>query len=204
MFGRRAAIRLLLGFLIGLAFWFLFAASYERAVAPAAEFLLRLGEHPAVTRLEAPGKEFLVNRTDFPPGAPHPGLPSPDLHFNFVLLAALFALRPRPWKQDNVIRFLLAALCLYVVHVVFLVFEVESLYATRWTSGSPAFGAMGDWSAAHYGAFARNFWATGFHFYQIAGRFAAPFAIWWFFGRPDPTPADVPVRGSRRKKKRRG
>jgi hypothetical protein len=194
MFDRRAAFRLLVGFLVGLAFWFLFSTTYEKAIAPAAEALLRLGERPAVTRLEAPGKEFLVNRTDFPPGAPHPGLPSPDLHFNFVLLAALFALRPRPWTQDNVMRFLLAALCLYVVHVLFLVFEVESVYAMR----------LGDWSAAHYGAFARNFWAAGFHFYQIAGRFAAPFAIWWLFGRPDLTPVQEPPRGPRRKKKRKG
>jgi hypothetical protein len=194
MFDRRAAFRLLVGFLVGLAFWFLFSTTYEKAIAPAAEALLRLGEQPAVTQLEAPGKEFLVNRTDFPPGAPHPGLPSPDLHFNFVLLAALFALRPRPWKQDNVMRFLLAALCLYVVHVLFLVFEVESVYATR----------LGDWSAAHYGAFARNFWAAGFHFYQIAGRFAAPFAIWWLLGRPDPTPVQEPPRGPHRKKKRSG
>ena len=194
MFDRRAAFRLVVGFLVGLAFWLLFSTTYEKAVAPAAEALLRLGEQPAVTRLEAPGKEFLVNRTDFPPGAPHPGLPSPDLHFNFVLLASLFALRQRPWKQDNVMRFLLAALCLYLVHVIFLVFEVESVYATR----------LGEWSAAHYGAFARNFWAAGFHFYQIAGRFAAPFAIWWLFGRPDLTPVQEPSRGPRRKKKRKG
>jgi hypothetical protein len=194
MFDRRAALRLLVGFLVGIALWFLFSTTYEKAVAPAAEALLRLGEQPAVTRLEAPGKEFLVNRTDFPPGAPHPGLPSPDLHFNFVLLTALFALRPRPWKQDNVVRFLLAALCLYVVHVIFLVFEVESVYATR----------LGEWSAAHYGAFARNFWAAGFHFYQIAGRFAAPFVIWWSFGRPEPTQTQEVPRGPRRKKKRKG
>jgi hypothetical protein len=194
MFDGRAAIRLLIGFLAALAVWFLFASAYERVVAPAAEFLLRLGESPAVTRLEAPGREFLVKRSDFPPGRSYPGLPAPDLHFNFVLLAALFALPPRPWKQDNVMRFLLAALCLFVVHVVFLVFEVESVYATR----------MGDWSAANYGAFARNFWAAGFHFYQIAGRFAAPFAIWWFFGRSEPVAEQEPARGPRRKKKRRG
>ena len=97
-------------------------------------------------------------------------------------------------RMFYVMRFLLAALCLYVVHVLFLVFEVESVYATR----------LSDWSAAHYGAFARNFWAAGFHFYQIAGRFAAPFAIWWFFGRPDPTTVQEVHRGPRRKKKRKG
>ena len=178
MFGRRAAIRLLIGFVVALGFWFLFSSAYESVVAPAAEFLVRLGERPAVTRIEAPGREFILNRSDFPPSAPHPGLPSPDLHFNFVLLAALFALHPRPWKQDNVVRFLLAALCLYVVHVVFLVFEIQSVYTTR----------LGAWSAAHYGAFARNFWAGGFHFYQIAGRFAAPFALWWLLVRPEIDP----------------
>ena len=194
MFDRRTAIRGLVGFLAAVAFWFLFAAAYERAVAPAAEFLLRLGESPAVTRLEAPGREFLVNRTDFPPAAPHPGLPSPDLHFNFVLLATLFALNPRPWRGDRAARFLLGALCLYFVHVVFLIFEVESVYATR----------MGEWSAAHYGAAARNFWAGGFHFYQIAGRFAAPFVIWWWVGRPEPPAATSETpRGPRRRKKKR-
>lgn len=194
MLDRRAALRVVIGFLVALAFWFLFSGAYERVVAPAAEFLLRLGESPGVTRLEAPGREFLLNRTDFPPGAPHPGLPSADLHFNFVLLGALFALAPRPWRGDRVARFLLGALCLYLVHVVFLVFEVESLYATR----------FGEWSLAHYGKAARNFWAAGFHFYQIAGRFAAPFAIWWFLGRPDPAQAQEADRGPRRRRKRKG
>jgi hypothetical protein len=195
MFDARAALRLLIGFLLAFAFFLLFASTYERVLASAAEFLLRLGESPAVTRLEAPGREFLVRRSDFPPGAPYPGLPSRDLHFNFVLLGALFALPPRPWRQQNVTRFLLATLCLFVVHVVFLVFQVESVYANNFR----------EWSVAHYSAFERNFWGAGFHFYQIAGRFAAPFAIWWFFGLPGPAaPAAEQARGPRRKKKRKG
>jgi hypothetical protein len=194
MFNGRAVIRLLIGFLVGLALWFLFSQSYERAVAPGAELLIRLGERPAVTRLEAPGGEFLVNRADFPPGAPHPGLPAPDLHFNFVLLAAFFALDPHPFSGKRLARLLLALLCLYAVHIIFLVFQVESLYATR----------LGAWSSAHYGTVARNFWAGGFHFYQIAGRFAAPFAIWWLFGRSEPAAAPEAARGPRRKKKRKG
>jgi hypothetical protein len=194
MFDSRAVIRLLLGFLVALGVWFLFAPAYERAVAPAAEFLIRLGERPGVTRLEAPGGEFLVNRADFPPGAPHPGLPAPDLHFKFVLLVAFFALSPRHWRGDRVARLLLALFCLYLIHVVFLAFQVQSVYAT----------SLGAWSAAHYGAAARNFWAAGFHFYQIAGRFAAPFAIWWPFGRIEPAGAAEAARGPRRRKKRRG
>ena len=41
------------------------------------------------------------------------------------------------------------------------------------------------WSDAHYGPVARNIWAGGFHFYQIAGRFAAPFTLWWLLERPE-------------------
>ena len=192
MLGGRALFRLLVGFLLALGVWLLFSSTYERAVAPAAEFLIRLAERPAVTRLEAPGGEFVVNRSDFPPGAPHPGLPAPDLHFNFVLLVAFFALHPRPWRGDRVARLLLALFCLYLVQVLFLVFQVQSVYAT----------SLGPWSAAHYSAVARNFWAAGFHFYQIAGRFAAPFAIWWFFGRAEPAVAERSP-GPRRRKKRR-
>ena len=193
MIDRGAAIRLVAGFLVALAFWFLFSGVYESAVAPAAELLIRLGESPAMTRLEAPGKEFLLKRADFPPGAKQPGLPSADLHFNFVLVASLFALHRRPWRTDRVVRLILAMLCLYAVHVIFLVFEVESLYSTR----------FGDWSAAHYGTVARNFWAGGFHFYQIAGRFAAPFAIWWFLGREEPAQAEQQPKGPGRRKRRR-
>ena len=192
MFDSRAVLRLLIGFLVALSAWFLFAPAYERAVAPAAEFLIRLGERPGVTRLEAPGGEFLVNRADFPPGAPRPGLPAPDLHFNFVLLVAFFALFPRPWRGDRVARLLLALFSLYLIHVVSLVFQVQSVYATN----------LGAWSAAHYGAMARNFWAAGFHFYQIAGRFAAPFALWWLFGRTEPAGSAVRSLSPHRKKKK--
>ncbi|HTY43254.1 MAG TPA: hypothetical protein VMH79_15390 [Thermoanaerobaculia bacterium] len=169
----RAAIRLLVGFAAGLAFWFAFAAPYEKAVAAAAEALVRLFEHPAVTTLSASGGEILVDRSDFPPASPRPGLPADDLHFNFVLLATLFALGRRPLEPRRFGRFWLAALSLAVIHVIALVFQVEALYATR----------LGPWSEAHYGPLARNFWGAGFHFYQIAGRFAAPFALWWGFGR---------------------
>jgi hypothetical protein len=192
MLDRRAFFRLLAGFLICLAVFLLFATTYERIVAPAAEFFLRLGESPAVTRIGAPGGDFEIQRADIPPGAKHPGVPAADIHFNFVLLGALFALQPRPWQGDRVGRFLVASFCLYLVHIVFLIFAIESLYATR----------FGEWSSAHYGAFARNFWAAGFHFYQIAGRFAAPFAIWWLLGRPEPAPAEAPRGPSRRKKRR--
>jgi hypothetical protein len=168
---RKAAARLAIGFAAGLGFWLLFAAPYERAVAGAAQVLVRLLERPPVTTLSAADGEIRVDRSDFPPASPRPGLPAADLHFNFVLLATLFALDPHPLAPGRFGRFWLAAAALYAIHVLALVCQVESVYATR----------LGEWSGAHYGAFARNAWAGAFHFYEIAGRFAAPFALWWGF-----------------------
>jgi hypothetical protein len=168
-----AAARALAGFLLALCFWLAFSAPYERLLARTGEILLRATERPPITRLSARGGEILIERSDMAPGAPRPGLPAADLHFNLALLAALFALDPRPWRSENVAAFLAASALLFAVHVVALLFQVRSVYAMD----------LGDWSAGHYGAAARNFWAGGFHFYQIAGRFAAPFAIWWLFRR---------------------
>jgi len=166
---RGAFLRLGLGFTIGLAFWLVFAAPYERALARVGQAAINLFESPAVTRLSASGGEVRVDRSDFPPSSPRPGLPAADLHFNFVLLAALFALGRHPLSPRPFARFWVAAAALTLVHLAALVFQVEDLYATR----------LGPWSEEHYGAFARNVWAGGFHFYLIAGRFAAPFALWW-------------------------
>ncbi len=165
----RAALRLAAGFAAGLAFWFAFSAPYERGLASAAEVLLRLFESPAVTTLSASDGEIWVERSDFPPASPRPGLPAADIDFNFAQLTALFALTPRPLGARRFGRFWLAAAALAVIHVLALVCQVESLYAT----------SLGPWSEAHYGPIARNLWAAAFHFYLVAGRFAAPFALWW-------------------------
>ena len=170
---RGAAIRVVVGFAAALVFWLAFSDPYEHALAAVGGRLIDLFESPAATRLSASGGEILVDRADFPPSSPRPGLPASDLHFNFVLLAALFALGRHPLSPRPFARFWIAAALLAVVHVVALVFQVEGLYATR----------LGDWSTAHYGSVARNFWAGGFHFYLIAGRFAAPFVLWWALGR---------------------
>jgi len=175
---RRSILRLGGGFVAGLAVWFAFAAPYERSMAAAAQAVLRVFEKPPVTRLEASGGEIIVDRSDFPETSPRPGLPAGDLHFNFVLLCALFAMTPRPLSPSNFGRFWIAAAILWIVQVLALVVQVESVYATR----------LGPWSEAHYGPVARNLWAGGFHFYLIAGRFAAPFVLWWAVGRPQAPP----------------
>jgi hypothetical protein len=192
MLSGRAALRGLAGFLLALAFWFGFSRPYERTVAGAAQAASNLFESPDVTRLH-PGKgEILLDRRDFPPGSARPGLPAPDIHFNFVLLVALFAIDPRPLSGAHVARFVAAGAALWLVHVIAVVFQVHSVYAT----------SLGAWSEANYGPVARNFWAAGWHFYLIAGRFAAPFALWWLFGRHEEgESAERPRRGGRKRKK---
>jgi hypothetical protein len=190
----RAGLRGLLGFLLALAFWFGFSGPYEKTVAIAAQALTNVFESPDVTRLEAEKGEFRLDRRDFPPGSARPGLSAADIHFNFVLLAALFAIDRRPLAGRHVTRFLAAAGLLWIVHVLALVFQVQSVYAT----------SLGAWSEAHYGRLASNFWATGWHFYLIAGRFAAPFALWWFFRarEVEGEPATESRRPGRRKKRK--
>lgn len=190
----RAGLRGLLGFLLSLAFWFGFSGPYEKTVAVAAQALTNVFESPDVTRLDAVKGEFRLDRRDFPPGSARPGLAAADIHFNFVLLAALFAIDRRPLAARHVTRFLGGAGLLWVVHVLALVFQVQSVYAT----------SLGAWSEAHYGRMASNFWATGWHFYLIAGRFAAPFALWWFFRarEAEGEPATEFRRPSRKKKRK--
>jgi hypothetical protein len=170
-----AALRALAGFLAGLFVWFAFAAPYERTLAIAAELVVHGLERPAATTLRSLDGEIRVDRADFPSSSARPGLPAADIHFNFVLLAALFALSPHPLRARPFGRFWIAAALLWAIHVAAVVFQVESVYAT----------SLGPWSVEHYGPVARNFWAAGFHFYQIAGRFAAPFVLWWALGREE-------------------
>ena len=170
---RRTLWRLAAGFAAGVALWFGFKEVYERPLAALAQMALRAFERPAVTSLTAKGGEVIVERSDFPRDSPRPGLPADDIHFNFALLTALFALQPGFFEGRSLLRLIAAALLLTLVHVTALVFQVQSVYAMN----------LGDWSAIHYGRVARNIWAGGFHFYLIAGRFAAPFAIWWLVAR---------------------
>ena len=166
----RTAARAALGFLLGLGVWLGVSEPYDGLLAFSAEPLMRLFESPAVTRLKAEERVITVEREDFPPASPRPDVPAPDLTFNVILLAALFAADRHPLWPRNMTRFLLAAGILVLVHLAALIAKVESIYAMD----------LGPWSAAHYGWFARNFWASFTHFYRVVGCFAAAFLLWWW------------------------
>jgi len=178
----RPLARAVAGFLAGAVLWIGLAEQYHRTLAPPAQIAIRLFESPAVTRLRAEKREVIVDREDFPPASPRPGIPAEDLDFNVAILTALFATERRPFSDRSLKRLAAALALLWVTHLVALTFAVESLYASE----------LGPWSAAHYGTAARNLWATGHHFYRIAGMFAVPFVLWWALARtgaPIPTPS---------------
>jgi hypothetical protein len=187
--GWRTAARGLAGLAIAVAIWVTLSPLYDRLLAAGAEALLRAFERPAVTSLQPDGEYVTVNRSDFDPRSPHPGLPVIDLTFNWVLLAALFAINPRPLSDRNMRGFAIASLLMAVTHVVALVVEIQSIYVTQ----------LGPWSRAHYGDFARNAWGVANHSYRFVLMFAIAFGLWWAF-RPSGEPE---VRRSSRKASRR-
>lgn len=159
------------GFVLGVVLWRAFAAPYAHVLAAVTEPLIRLAERPAVTRLIARGSEVTIDREDFPASSPRPALELLSITANVILLTTLFAVSRAPMRDRNIRAWLLACVALVVVHVAAIVLNVESIYALR----------LGPWSAAHYGAAARNFWGAGAHFYTLIGSFGAGFALWWLF-----------------------
>ena len=131
-------------------------------------------ERPRATRLYAdgPAPRRSTART-FRPRRTGPSLPADDLTFDVILFLALAA-TTRGLFRDRAMRGLaLSCGVLFVLHVLAVVANVEAFYATR----------LGAWSAAHYGAFSRNLWATAAHFWRFVGCYAAAFVLWWFLVR---------------------
>ena len=135
---------------------------------------MRLLERPAATRLYAEGTRVVIDRADFTSKSDRPALPADDLTFDVILLLTLAAATPGLFRDRAMQGLGISLLVLFALHVAALVAAVESFYAMK----------LGVWSAATYGPFERNFWATASHFWRLAGCFAAPFVLWWLLIRP--------------------
>ena len=186
---RRTALKGLAGFALAAMIWASVSPLYDSFISAAAEEVIRAFERPRVTHLNPKGTHVTVDRSDFDPRSPRPGLPVFDLTFNWVLLAALFALTRRPFSDRNLLGFVIASLILSVTHVLALVTEVMSIYVLR----------LGAWSRVHYGPFARNFWGATNHSYRFVLMFAIAFGLWWALRPSD----DAAASGSSRKASRR-
>jgi hypothetical protein len=165
--------------------WLVLTPLYNRYLVAAGESLLHLGESPDATRLYLRDQGVLrITRLDVGGGQSvlHETALS-DFHFDWILLATLFLATPGVPMPRRLRALGWPALALLVFHLVLLVFYVESTYAN----------SLGDWSARHYGALARNFWGLGKHTLNLPFKFALPFALWaasfWqSFAQPEEAP----------------
>lgn len=186
----RVALKALGGFAVGLAVWVFLTPLYDRAIAAGAEPLLRAFERPKVTHLRpAADHTVTVERADFDPRSPRPGIPVRDLTFNVVLLFALFAASKRVFSDRNIGGFLAALAILALTHILGLYVEVMSIYVAK----------LGMWSQVHYTSFDRNLWGALNHFYRVVLMYAIAFALWWVFRDPA---AAAPPETAKKKKKR--
>jgi hypothetical protein len=178
---------------VGLALWVSLSPVYDRVVAAAAEPIVRVFE--PLTRLNPIGEDVRVDRNDFDPRSPRPGVQTFQLTFNWVMLVTLFALDRRPFSRANARGFALASLVLGLAHVLALVAEVMNIYVLR----------LGAWSRVNYGPVARNFWGAASHSYRFVLMFAIAFALWWGWRPREITPAaPAPKRPSKASRKPSG
>jgi hypothetical protein len=157
--------------------WMLLTPVYNRFLLVSARNLLRLTESPNVTDLPRRDTHFAyVQRLDFPPtkSLVH-SFRVTDVHFHFVLLGALFLAVPGiPWRE-RLSNFGWACLITVFFDIFLLFFYVKFVYATQ----------LGDWSLAHYGPFARNFWGLGKHLLDLPFKLALPLLLWsGFYVKP--------------------
>jgi len=178
----KLAVRVLLGFLAGLALWWSATPAYDRLLAGVAEGAIRAFERPHATRLYAEDRRLVIDRADFPSTSDRPSLPLDDLTFDVILFLALAATTPGLFRDRAMRGLAFSCGVLFALHAFAVVASVEAFYATR----------LGAWSAAHYGPFSRNLWATATHFWRFVGCYAAAFVLWWFLVREAAEPSASP------------
>jgi hypothetical protein len=168
------AVRLIRNVLLALIpvwlVWTLLTPAYNRVLLTSARNLLHLTESPHVTDLPRRDNDHAyVQRLDFPPAKSLVNsFRVTDVHFHFVLLGALFLAVPGiPWRE-RLGNFGIACLITIFFDIFLLFFYVKFVYATQ----------LGDWSLAHYGPFARNFWGLGKHLLDLPFKLSLPLILW--------------------------
>ncbi len=170
----------------------------DPAVAGLAQLLVRAFEVPRVTRIVVADHRAEIHREDFRITSGRPAIPLAEVHFNTIVLLALFLALGDPLSGRRWERLLMAWITLYLTQVLNLIAHVKTVYAL----------ALGEWSRLHYGALARNLWAYLQYFTDLPGRFGFPFLLWLTFGWEDvaalvrTSPSGTPRRGQPRRRRR--
>lgn len=163
--------RLPLTLIIAMLVWLAIRPVLDSAVTGLAETLVRAFEYPRVTRLESIDHRARVYRTDFRSDSSIPTVPLTEIHFNTIVLLALFLALPNRFTRKNLERLLMAWSLLYLTQTLNLFFHVKCLYAL----------GLGEWSEQTYSSFSRNFYGFWRYFTDLPGRFSFPFVFWLTF-----------------------
>jgi hypothetical protein len=169
----RLVLRLLAWLIPVTVAWLALTPVYNNILRIGGERLVRLTEHPPVTRLERyDTHHLLITRSDIPTSQGSlSSIRTTDLHFDLILLAALFLAVPGEPLRTRFANLGWAALISVAFHLVLVVFWVKFVYATQ----------LGTWSLEHYGPFGRNFWGLGKHLLDLPFKFALPLILWSYF-----------------------
>lgn len=164
-------LRLGLTLVISVLVWLGVRPLLDGLVAGGAEVLLRAFEVPRVTRLVPVDHRAEVRRSDFRSDSALPTVPLTEIHFNTVVLLALYLSLPKPWSRRQLERLFMGATLLYCTQVLNLWLHVKWIYAT----------GLGEWSLANASDVWRN--VIGFlrYFFDLPGRFSFPVVIWLAF-----------------------
>jgi len=162
-------LRLPVGLLAGMVLWLvLLRPVLDVATSKLAEILIRAFEYPKVTRLVVDDHRVEIRRADFRSTSKIPTVPLTEIHFNTIVLLALYLALPHPFRRRNLERLFMAWLTLYISQSLNLLFHVKTLYAL----------GLGEWSRVHYSEFSRNLWGFLRYFTDLPGRFSFPFLFW--------------------------
>jgi hypothetical protein len=170
-FLRRLPITLVAAMLL----WLILRGTLDLTVPRFTEIMIRSFEYPRVTRLVATEHWVEIRRADFRAGSAIPKVSLTEVHFNTIILLALYLAMPRPFSRTQLERLLMGWCTLYLIQCLNLLFHVKTVYAI----------GLGEWSVHNYSPVARNVFAYLQYFTDLPVKFSSPFLIWLGFNWDD-------------------
>ena len=160
--------RLPVGLVVAMLLWLMLRPVLDVGVSWLAETLTRAFEYPKVTRLEVEDHRARVRRSDLHAESGFPTIPLTEIHFNTIVLLALYLSLRRPFSRRQLERLVMGWTLLYVAQALNLLFHLKVIYAMQ----------LGEWSLQVYSDLDRNMFGFLRYFTDLPGRFSFPFIIW--------------------------
>ncbi|MCP4902848.1 MAG: hypothetical protein GY906_38290 [bacterium] len=167
-FLRRLPLTLVAAMLI----WMVLRPALDWGVSSLGSLLVRSFEYPRVTRVVVvDDHRAQVRRADFRADSKIPTLSLTEIHFNTIVLLALYLALPRPFSRVQLERLFMGWCILFLTQTFNLIFHVKFIYAF----------SLGEWSTTYFSSVARNIYGFLRYFTDLPGRFGFPFVVWLGF-----------------------